>query len=52
VSALLGYVDDIVKDPHAKAPWLSQKERLAVLAAAERIQEEPNVAPLFHEAKA
>lgn len=40
VSALLGYVDDLIKDPHAPAPWFSEKERLAVLAAAERIQEE------------
>lgn len=39
VRALLGYVDDLIKDPHAFAPWLSQKERLAVLAAAERIGE-------------
>jgi hypothetical protein len=39
VSALLGAVDDLIKDPHAPASWLSQKERLAVLAAAERIGE-------------
>jgi hypothetical protein len=51
VSALLGAVDDLIKDPHAPAPWLSQKERLAVLAAAERMGEAANVAPLFHEAQ-